>query len=96
MKNSKNILLIFIILTAVSTVVAASLTVMTQSSIRSTFYTIALCMYAALALLAIFDIVNSRYFTSREKLLWSLVVLFGNILGVLVYILIGKKEIAKQ
>lgn len=96
MKNIKTLLLIFVILSAVSTVVAASLTVMSQSSIRGTFYTIALSMYAALALLAIFDIVRSKIYTGKEKLLWSIVVLFGNILGVLIYLLFAKRKVATQ
>ena len=91
MKNLKTPLLILVVLSALTTMVAAYLTVL-QSEMRSTFFTIALFIYGALFLLALFDILSSRIYSAKEKLLWTLAVLFGNVLGVLLYILVGRKQ----
>ncbi len=91
MRNLRTPLLILVVLSALTTMVAAYLTVL-QSEMRSTFFTIALFIYGALFLLALFDILSSRIYSGKEKLLWTLAVLFGNVLGVLLYILVGRKQ----
>lgn len=46
-------------------------------------------------LIAITDIVRSE-FTGNNKLIWTLVVIFFNFFGVLLYFLIGRKQKIKQ
>ncbi len=93
MKNLKSLLFILVILSALTTMVAAYLTLI-HSDIRGTFLTIALSMYGALFLLAFIDILSSRIYSTKEKALWTLAVLFGNSLGVLMYLLVGRKQVS--
>lgn len=92
MKSIKGLLLILVVLSALTTMVAAYLKLI-HSDIGGTFLTIALLMYGALFLLALIDILSSRIYSAKEKVLWTLAVLFGNALGVLIYLLVGRKQV---
>lgn len=67
MKNLKLTLLILALLSAVTILFAAYFTII-QSDLSSVFYTIALCMYGAIALTAIFDVKGSRFFSRKGKI----------------------------
>ena len=45
-----------------------------------------------LVIWAIIDIVKQEKFTDLEKLIWVLIVIFFNIIGVLVYYLVGRTK----
>lgn len=93
MRNIRSLLIALLILSFVVTIIAASLTVMTTSrGVRSIFYTIALCCYTVLLILVVFDIVRSKTLNINEKFLWCFAALLGGALGVLIYLLVGKKE----
>ena len=85
MKSLKTPLLVLAVLSAVTTMVAAYLKLIHSNS-QDIFLTIVLFV------LALLDILSSRAYSAKEKVLWIIVVLFGNALGVLLYILIGNKQ----
>ncbi len=91
MKSLKTPLLVLAVLSAVTTMVAAYLKLIHSNSL-DTFLTIAVVMYGVLFVFALLDILSSRAYSAKEKVLWIIVVLFGNALGVLLYILIGNKQ----
>lgn len=95
MKSLKTPLLILAVLSSLTIMVAAYLKLI-HSNIQDTFITVAFIIYATLFLLALFDIFSSRIYSAKEKALWTMVVLFGNFIGVLLYILLGRKQLSVE
>lgn len=91
----KKILIALVALTTAALITSVYVSIL-QSPSRNTWLVITFSAYAAMVLLALGDILASKNIKGIEKLLWCFVVLFGNMVGVVVYILIAKKDARRR
>lgn len=56
------------------------------------FLLLILSVLFLLPLIALVDVIRSNFRSSNDKLIWVLVVLFLNIIGAVLYLLIGRNQ----
>lgn len=91
MKTLKMPLILFFLLTIGVTIITAALSV-NQHDYNDILFIMALCLNGVFIILTILEILNSKIFNGNEKALWVVIVLFLNIIGAVLYLIIGRKQ----
>lgn len=92
MKYRKNLLLTLLLVTFVSGIISAYLVIKPPNAARTISFDITLSLYVILVIIAGYDIISARFLSLKEKIVWGVVVLLGSLIGVLAYLLVGRKN----
>ncbi len=91
MKTLKIPLIVHLI-SSIGLTVWAAVSKLKHSEYSNSLLTFALIVYGILIIRAVLEALSNRIIPRSEKLLWVLLILIGGYIGILLFLLIGKKE----